>query len=297
VGQYITWHELSAFAETTIFAFTGWQPMPRKNSQTMLILLTNDDGIQAPGLVALYRELIKLGDVEVVAPETVQSATGHGITLATPLLTSRVRVENTFDGTAVAGSPADCVKLAIAHLVSRTPDLVISGMNSGANTGINVVYSGTVAAAIEAAFLGLPSIAASLYLKPGVPIDYPRSAALAREAIECVLEAGMKPGRVATINIPALHSYEQPTGIRVVRQCTRPWVDTYDKRKDPRGRDYYWNSSVFTLGDTEEDTDVAALRDGYNTVTPLHYDLTQYPLLHEWKSACWSLKSPDSAAH
>lgn len=258
----------------------------------MLILLTNDDGIQAPGLVALYQELTTLGDVEVVAPESVQSATGHGITINTPLLTNRVRVQDLFEGIAVDGRPADCVKLAVAHLCSRPPDLVVSGMNSGANTGINVIYSGTIAAAIEAAFLGLPSIAASLYLKAGVPIDYPRSAALAREAIERVLEAGMKPGRVATINIPALMPGEPPSGIRVVRQCVRPWADTYDKRQDPRGRDYYWNSSVFTLGETEDDTDVAALRDGYVTITPLQFDMTHYPMLHEWQGRDWKIAPP-----
>src|SRR5215213_6923366 len=140
----------------------------------MLILLTNDDGIMAPGIVAMYRELTQLGDVTVVAPETVQSATGHGITLTAPLLTSKVIVENGFTGTAVDGRPADCVKLAVNQLLPRLPDLVVSGINSGANVGINVIYSGTVAAAIEAAFLGLPSIAVSLMLKNDVDVDYAR---------------------------------------------------------------------------------------------------------------------------
>src|SRR3954470_20650590 len=149
----------------------------------MLILLTNDDGIRHPGLVAMYRELTKLGEVHVVAPETVQSATGHGVTLSTPLLTDRVTVEDTFTGISVDGRPADCVKLAVAQLLPRQPDLVISGINSGANVGINVIYSGTVAAAIEAAFLGLPSIAISLYLKSDIPTDYARSAKLSRETI------------------------------------------------------------------------------------------------------------------
>src|SRR5215210_3646961 len=124
-----------------------------------LILLTNDDGITAPGLVAMYRELTNLGEVHVVAPETVQSATGHGITISTPLLTQQVRVEDLFTGTAIDGRPADCVKLAVAKVLPRQPDLVVSGMNMGANVGINVIYSGTVAAAIEAPFLGLPAVA------------------------------------------------------------------------------------------------------------------------------------------
>src|SRR3954465_14574883 len=169
----------------------------------MLILLTNDDGIRAPGLVALYRELTKLGEVHVVAPETVQSATGHGITLDTPLLTQRVTVEDAFTGTAVAGRPADCVKLAMAQLLPRAPDLVISGMNSGANVGINVIYSGTVAAAIEAAFLGLPSIALSLWLRKDIEPDYAVACEWGRQAVEQTLEAGLKGGECVTTNVPS----------------------------------------------------------------------------------------------
>src|SRR3954464_13257587 len=159
-----------------------------------LILLTNDDGITAPGLVAMYRMLTDMSEVQVVAPETVQSATGHGITLSGPLLTSKVEVENAFTGTAVAGSPADCVKLAISQLTPRRPDLVVSGINSGANVGINVIYSGTVAAAIEAAFLGLPAIALSLYRKRDIPPDYARTSILARRCIEQILAAGRRGG-------------------------------------------------------------------------------------------------------
>src|SRR4030095_6054463 len=145
----------------------------------MLILLTNDDGIQAPGIVAMYRELVKLGEVHVIAPETVQSATGHGITISAPLLTNRVTVENAFTGIAVDGRPADCVKLAVSQFLPRQPDLVVSGMNSGANVGINVIYSGTIAAAVEAAFLGLPSIAVSLHLKAEIEPDYMGGAKIA----------------------------------------------------------------------------------------------------------------------
>ena len=255
----------------------------------MLILLTNDDGIRAPGLVAMYRELAQLGEVHVVAPETVQSATGHGITLATPLLANRITVENTFTGTAIDGRPADCVKLAVARILPRQPDLVISGINSGANVGINVIYSGTVAAAIEAAFLGLPSIAVSLYLRNEIPIDYARTAQYAMKVIRQILEAGLKAGQVVSINLPPLRPDEVPTGVRVVRQCTNGWADTYEERKDPRGRSYFWNSTVFTLGNTDEETDVAALRDRYITVTPLQFDLTHYPMLREWKDRDWRI--------
>jgi 5'-nucleotidase len=253
----------------------------------MLILLTNDDGIRHPGLVAMYRELTRLGEVHVVAPETVQSATGHSVTLNTPLLTDRVTVEDTFTGVAVDGRPADCVKLAVSQILPRQPDLVISGINSGANVGINVIYSGTIAAAIEAAFLGLPSIALSLYLRKDVETDYKVAARRSMTVIEQLLTAGLKGGQVVSVNLPAVPADQQPAGVRVVRQCTRPWVDTYERRQDPRGRDYYWNSSVFTLRSTDEDTDVAALRDCYITVTPLQFDLTQYALLREWAGPRW----------
>lgn len=254
----------------------------------MLILLTNDDGIMAPGIVAAYRELVKLGQVEVVAPETVQSATGHGITLKMPLLTSRVLVENAFSGTAVDGSPADCVKLAISQILPRQPDLVISGINSGANVGINVLYSGTVAAAIEAAFLGLPAIALSLYIKNDVEPDYVRTAAWSMKCIDLILKSGLKGGQVVSVNLPSMPPGQEPRGIKLVRQCTRPWVDTYERRQDPRGRDYYWNTSVFTLGNTDADTDVAALRDDYITITPLQFDLTDWSSMGKWQKE-WKL--------
>src|SRR5688500_15968259 len=177
----------------------------------MRILLTNADGIRSPGIVALYRELVRLGEVTVVAPEQVQSATGHGITITTPLLTQQVTVENAFTGTAVDGRPADCVKLALNQLLPRRPDLVVSGLNSGANVGINVIYSGTVAAAIEAAFLGLTAIATSLYLRNDKPLDYARAASHARRAIELILETGLKGGQVCSVNVPPLDADEQPT--------------------------------------------------------------------------------------
>jgi 5'-nucleotidase len=247
----------------------------------MLILLTNDDGISAPGLTALHRALLELGEVRLIAPASVQSAASHGITLSVPLLTSSVKFPDGLEGISVDGRPADCVKLAVAQLLPRPPDLVISGINSGANVGINVIYSGTVAAAIEAAFLGLPSIAVSLHLRSDVTADYPRAAKLARETIDQILKAGLAPGHVVNVNLPALKAGESPAGTRVVRQCTRPWVDKYERRQDPRGRDYFWNTSVFTLGSEDDDTDVAALRQRYITVTPLQFDLTDYALLKQ----------------
>jgi 5'-nucleotidase len=187
------------------------------------------------------------------------------------------------------------VKVAAAKILPRAPDLVVSGMNSGANVGINVIYSGTVAAAIEAAFLGLPSIAVSLYLRREVPIDYARACGYARQVIDQIVAAGLRGGQCVTINVPPLHPHEQPAGVKVVRQCVRGWADTYEQRLDPRGRAYFWNTSVFRLGETEEDTDVAALRDRYITVTPLHFDLTHYPMLREWQDREWRLRREGEA--
>jgi len=250
----------------------------------MLILLTNDDGIFAPGLAAMYRQLCTLGEVQVIAPEKVQSASSHGITLTYPLLTQKVTAGD-FTGTAVDGRPADCVKLAVSRLLPRRPDLVVSGINSGANTGINVIYSGTVAAAIEAAFLGLPAVAVSLYIRQNIPTDYPRASEWAIETIRQLLEVGLEKGQVATINLPAIEPGKSPAGTRVVRQCTRAALDTYDQRQDPRGRDYFWNSTRFSLGQSDSDTDVAALGEGYITVTPLEFDLTRYDVLERWRKA------------
>jgi 5'-nucleotidase len=254
----------------------------------MLILLTNDDGIYAPGLAAMYHELTGLGEVHVVAPASVQSATGHGITLHVPLLSSRVTIPGAFTGIAVDGRPADCVKLAFSQILPGAPNLVISGINSGANVGINVIYSGTVAAAIEAAFLGSPSIAVSLHLRPDVTPDYPGAAKWARQTIDRILAAGLPPGQVANVNLPSLNPGESPAGVKIVRQCTRPWTDTYERRQDPRGQDYFWNTSVFTLGPTDDDTDVAALRERCITITPLQFDLSEHTLLAQWARKDWN---------
>ena len=239
------------------------------------VLLTNDDGIDADGLRAMRRELAGSPgghEVEVVAPASPQSAMGHGITLGRPLMTTR-REHDDWHGTAVEGSPADCVKLAVDAILPRRPDLCVSGINHGANVGINVFYSGTVAAAVEAAFLGLPAVAVSLYLRRDADNDMARAAAWARPVVERLAKA-LRPGEVASVNLPALPAGAEPAGVRACRQCVRPYADTYERRSSPRGADYYWNTSEFDLGDTGADTDVAALRDGYITVTPLHFDLT-----------------------
>jgi 5'-nucleotidase len=250
-----------------------------------MLLLTNDDGIRAPGIVAMYKALARDNPVQVIAPETVQSATGHGITLSGPLMTHTVNVENVFTGTSVEGRPADCVKLALWQLVEQRPQYVVSGINSGANVGINVIYSGTVAAAIEAGFLGVQAFAVSLLLDREVTPNYDAAALIAMDVIAKVRKLIGDAPKVVSINVPALRVGEKPAGVRLVRQSTAPWEDAYEKRLDPRGKAYFWNTSVFKLADTEQDTDVAALRDKFVTVTPLKFDMTDKALMTELAKA------------
>ena len=246
--------------------------MPRPN-----ILLTNDDGIRAEGIAALWRALRDVGDVRVVAPETVQSASGHGVTLHLPLLTQRVKLlGEEFEGIAVDGRPADCVKLALSQL---TPDVecVVSGMNAGANVGVDVFYSGTVAAAVEGAFLGRKAIAVSLHLSDRIETAWDWAASVAMRTVRTLINAGRPDwGQVVSINVPALAEGEEPAGVKVVPQCVRPWSDTYERRQDPGGRDYYWNTAKFSLLRSEGDVDVVALRERFVTVTPLQFDLTDH---------------------
>ena len=246
------------------------------------VLLTNDDGIRAEGIAALWRALSPWTGVQVVAPETVQSATGHGVTLHGPLLTQQVKL-GAMVGTAVDGRPADCVKLALNTMASDA-ELVVSGMNMGANVGVDVFYSGTVAAAVEAAFLGKPAVAVSLHLGPERSLDqnYDRAATWAAKIIRDLWPTGLiRPRRVININVPALIDDEEPAGVKVVPQCLHPWIDTFEQRRDPLGKAYYWNTSIFSLDRSQGDTDVVALKEKFITVTPLHFDLTAREQLDE----------------
>jgi 5'-nucleotidase len=252
------------------------------------ILLTNDDGVYAPGLRAMRTELKKLGDVTVVAPAGEQSAVGHSITLLTPLLVQEVVDEEQKPmGWAVEGRPADCVKLALMELLPERPDLVVSGLNAGSNAGINVLYSGTVAAAIEGAFFNCISIAVSLeYTKPK-PLDFPRAAALATRVIAQILKQQPAQGSLFNVNIPSLDK-GPVRGIRVVPQNVAPYVETYDRRIDPRGRVYFWNRPDFRCPEPHPDSDVTALGESYITVTPLQFNLTHEPMLQQMRA--WNLQ-------
>jgi 5'-nucleotidase len=252
------------------------------------ILLTNDDGVYAPGLRALRKELLQLGDVTVVAPASEQSGVGHSITLLTPLLVQEVMDEDgRFLGWAVEGRPADCVKLALLELLPDPPDLLVSGLNAGSNAGINVLYSGTVAAAIEGAFFQRVSVAVSLeYTRP--KLDFARGAELARRVIEQIVRHKPAGGSLFNVNIP---SFDRGPirGVRVVPQNVAPYVEAFDRRVDPRGRIYFWNKPDFSCPEPHPDTDVSAMGEGYVTVTPLQFNLTHAAMLHEMKDWTWRL--------
>lgn len=254
----------------------------------MRILLTNDDGIHAPGLRAMRKELQKLGEVIVVAPAGEQSAVGHSVTLLTPLIIQEVYDEQrSFLGWAVEGRPADCVKLALLELLPDPPDLIVSGMNAGSNAGINVLYSGTVAAAIEGAFYNQTSIAVSLeYTKPK-PLDFATAASYGRQVIEQILKHQPARGSLININIPSLEK-GPVRGIRVVPQNIAPYVERFDRRVDPRGRTYFWTSGVLECPEPHPDTDVTALDESYITVTPLQFNLTHNSVLDEMKDWTWT---------
>jgi 5'-nucleotidase len=252
----------------------------------LTILLTNDDGIYAPGLAALYRELQSLGQVTVVAPESEQSAVGHSISLITPLRVKEVSLNGGVEGWAVSGTPADCVKIALAELLPAPPDLVVSGLNLGPNVGINVLYSGTVSAATEAAILGVRGVAFSLN-SYDQDADFAAAARLARELLENLQGwAAWTNGVCLNVNLPALPRSEVK-GVRVTRQDTGPLVEHFERRVDPRRHVYYWLAEINARPAPAPDTDYGALAQGYISVTPIHHDLTDYRSLEDLQTLKW----------
>lgn len=250
----------------------------------MQILLTNDDGIYAPGLAAMQRALVQLGEVSVVAPAIEQSGVGHSITFMSPLMAKEVFDGKVRRGWAVEGSPADCVKLAVAELCPRTPDLVVSGINGGLNLGINVLYSGTVAGATEGALFNIPSIAVSLEYDEHAEFD--RAAEVAVRLIEQILKReDVGEHLLYNINIPT-SALNGPAEVRVVPMATAPWAAEFDRRVDPKGRHYYWATGTPPLQRGGELTDMEAWLQGNITLTPLRIDRTEQAALarmRDWK--------------
>ena len=237
----------------------------------MRILLTNDDGILAEGLIALYEELKGDFELSVVAPETEMSAVGHAITLSNPLRVRRFKRNGAFFGYGVSGTPADCVKIAVQEILQQRPDIVISGINLGSNVAINILYSGTASAATEGAFLGIPSVAISLNTKNNP--DFSFAARFSRRMIKFIMDNGLKEGTALNVNIPAIPG-DHIKGISFTTQDLVRHRDRYEKRNDPRGNVYYWLASETPVEESISNTDLKALRESKITITPITFDLT-----------------------
>ncbi len=250
----------------------------------MKILLTNDDGIFAPGLAAIYKELVELGDVTVVAPDISRSGASHSITYSRPLLCNKVDINGQFAGFSVQGSPADCVKLAYMQLHTGPIDLLVAGINNGANAGINVYYSGTVAAAMEGAFLNIPAVAMSLSVEaPHVPGDFEKGAKLCAQILQKLMP--VKAGCVININIPQL-SKGPPKGVRVVPQSSKGFDEYYIQQQNEQGQ------TVFQLAGNGHridgtPTDTTSLEEGYITITALASDMTNHEKTRELRNIKW----------
>lgn len=245
-----------------------------------LILVTNDDGITAPGLRFLIRQMNELGDVVVVAPEGPQSGMGHAITINATLRCDEITVN---DGPqrdfSCSGTPVDCVKMAVNVVLDRRPDLIVSGINHGSNASINVIYSGTMSAAVEGALEGIPSIGFSL-LDYRWDADFSHAEQPIRTLIREVMANGLPKGTCLNVNIPK-KSDDPIRGIKVCRQADANWTEEFDRREDPRGRSYYWLTGRFEVFDKGEDTDEWALAHNYVSVVPIETDFTAHHFIGE----------------
>lgn len=237
-----------------------------------LILITNDDGVTAPGIKALITAMKPLGEVVVVAPDSPQSGMGHAITVNSTLYLEKL--DNGVPTYACSGTPTDCVKIAINEILKRKPDLCVSGINHGSNSSINVIYSGTMSAAIEAGIEGIPSIGFSL-LDYSWNANFDAAAKYARKIASTVIKNGLQEGLILNVNIPNV-SEKDIKGIKVSRQAKANWVEEFDKRVNPMGREYYWLTGKFVNLDKGEDTDEWALANNYISVVPVQFDLTAH---------------------
>ncbi len=251
----------------------------------MRILLTNDDGIDAPGIKALWNTLKDVAEIVVAAPSHQQSATSHSITVYHPIWVT----ENTFSdarisGWRIGGTPADSVKIALDSLMDAPPDLVVSGINHGPNLGTDVLYSGTVSAAVEGAMHGVPAIAISLATDDEP--DFAPAADFCRRLVSQVLSQKLPPFTLLNVNVPPIPQ-EEISGVAITRLGVIEYANAFEKRVDPRGRTYYWMSGTAMQTPNSADTDVAAIQSGNISVTPIHFDLTDYALIENMRR--WNL--------
>lgn len=252
----------------------------------MKILITNDDGIDSPGINALAEEMKKLGDVTVIAPRTEQSAVGHAITMKIPLRITEYYKNGDFFGYAIDGTPADCIKIGIRNIMKQPPDIVLSGINLGSNTAINIIYSGTVSAAREAAIMDVPAIAVSVISHEPKHFEY--SAKFSAELTKLVVKNKLKTGTLLNVNVPDLPE-ENIQGVLLTQQGKSKWDDIYEERVDPYGKKYYWLTGNLVQADNTLETDQYATRKNYVSVTPIHFDLTDYETYNTMKS--WKLEN------
>lgn len=248
-----------------------------------LILVVNDDGITAPGIRTLAQVMTEFGTVMVVAPDSPQSGMGHAITINSTLRAQKMQAENGILAEySCSGTPVDCVKLAVNNLMPRKPDLIVSGINHGSNSSINVLYSGTMSAAMEGSLEGIPSVGFSL-LDGRWEADFEPSKDVVRTVVQNILDKGMPSDICLNVNIPAV-SKEELKGIRVCRQAKGNWEEEFDKRQDPNKRTYYWLTGSFVNYDSGEDTDIWALENNYVSVVPVQSDMTAHHNISELNS-------------
>jgi len=242
------------------------------------ILVTNDDGIYAPGIKALWEAMSEIGDVTVVAPNREQSAVGHAITVSDPLRVEEVKRSNGFHGFAVNGTPADCVKIAIQALLDEKPDVVVSGINHGSNTGNNIIYSGTVSAATEGTMLDIPSIAISLNSFEST--DFSGAQSTVKKVVSNVFKNGLSKKTLLNVNVPAIPE-SKIKGVKITQQGNATFKDNFEKREDPRGNTYYWMTGKMVDTDSDIENDQKAISEGYISITPIHYRLTNHDFFDE----------------
>ncbi|WP_297983913.1 5'/3'-nucleotidase SurE [uncultured Chryseobacterium sp.] len=247
--------------------------------QKPLILVTNDDGITAPGIRNLVEFMNEIGEVVVCAPNSPQSGKGHAITINSTLTFEEINLEGPQKDYALSGTPVDCVKFALDKLLTRKPDIVVSGINHGANSSINVIYSGTMSAAVEAGVEGLQAIGFSL-LDFAWDADFTQAKTHIQHIVKKCLEKPMPKGIVLNVNIPKLQKSEIK-GIRVCKQADAKWEESFDERVNPHGKKYYWLSGYFNNMDTSENADEVALAEGYISVVPVKFDLTAHEYLQQ----------------
>ncbi|MEC7759840.1 MAG: 5'/3'-nucleotidase SurE [Candidatus Neomarinimicrobiota bacterium] len=249
------------------------------------ILIANDDGIFADGIYALWEAMAEIGETTVVAPNTEKSAVGHAITLSDPIRIEKVKRSGGFSGYAVNGTPADSVKIAVKAIMDKKPDIIISGINAGANIGQSLLYSGTISAATEGTFLGIPSIAISLNsLKGG---DWSGAKMVAQKVVKSVLEHELPNGTLLNVNVPNIPENEF-RGYQITQQGSIYFKDSFEKREDPRGRLYYWMRGKIINPDTDIQNDGVALKKGYVSITPLQLQMTNMSYLAELKK--WEIQ-------